>query len=220
MAELGTLLAHQLNQPLSALVNYVQACRRKIAFSGAHVPEQIYQLMDVIDKATREAERAASILRRFRALVPSGELHTLEEDINRTLKDAASLALADAAEKQIKVRYRLDPKLPRVVIDPIQIQQVLYDLIRHAVGSLEEAEERQLILSTHLADGNRVEVQIQGARAGNDANNEFSDEFPQECLSGVAIARSIIEAHGGKLWMSDTVDGEATFHFTLPPSSG
>ncbi len=226
MAELGTLLAHQLNQPLSALVNYVQACRRKIAFSGAQVPEQIYQLMDVIDKAVREAERAASILRRFRALVPSGELHTLEEDINRTLKDAASLALADAAEKQIEVRYRLDPKLPKVVIDAIQIQQVLYELIRHAVGSLEHSQRRQLILSTQLADGGMVEVQVADTGEGIDPTRrdqlmllEGISEDGKDGAIALAIGRSIIETHGGKLWVSDTADGGATFHFTVPVSS-
>jgi len=215
MAELGTLLADQLNQPLTALINYVQSCRRMMAFSGAPVPERFDRAMD---KAVAEAERAASILRGFRKSIKSGELHTLEEDINRILKDVASLALADAPEKKIKVNYRLDPKLPKAVIDPIQIQQALYDLIRHAVGSLEQSQRRQLILSTQLTDAGMVEVQIEGAETDNHPKRR--DEFPEEYLSGLAIGRSIIEAHGGKLWVHDAPDGGVTFRFTVPASSG
>lgn len=164
LGELSRMLAHELNQPLSALMNYVQACHGMIVANGARVPGNVYHLMD---KAVGQAERAASIICRWREFLQTDEPHKLEEDLNRSLRDVARLALADAAEKKIKVSYRLDPKLPALKIAPIQIQQVLYHLLRNAVGSLENSPRRQLTLRTQL-DQDRVEVQVEDTGAGID----------------------------------------------------
>lgn len=221
LGELGTTLAHEINQPITALINYVRASQQIITTNKGQATQTVCELMN---KAVAEAERAASIIHHLREFVRTGELHRTPETLNTIVYDASRLALGEAAEGGIRVNFELSPELPIVYIDKIQIQQVVFNLVRNAVEALTEAEKKRITIKTALAQNHAVEVQVQDTGPGVDSalsSKIFTQRFSTKTEGmgmGLAISRSIIRAHQGDLWLSDTPGGGATFHFTLPIS--
>lgn len=219
IGELGTALAHELNQPLTALVNYVQACKRMFDEDGQHAGNSIPGIMD---KIINEADRAATIITHLRNYFEYGSIEINREDINAIILDARELIVTDAGVRRVNIKCHLEKGLPDVLIDRIEIQQVLFNLLNNSLQALEHQVRRQIVISTRNAAGGFVEIEIQDSGPGVESDllsqrykHVFTDK-KQGLGVGLSICQSIIDAHGGRLWQSGTPGGGATFHFTIP----
>ncbi|QBQ53173.1 ATP-binding protein [Nitrosococcus wardiae] len=221
LGELGSTLAHEVNQPITAIINYIRACQQMIIAGKGQVTQTICELMD---KTVTEAERAASIIHHLREFARTGKLHRTLEALNAVVYDASRLALGETTESDIKVNFEFSSQLPLVSIDKIQIQQVVFNLVRNAVEALAETEKKFITIKTISTQNHAVEVQIQDTGPG--ISSPLNDKIFKRRFStknegmgmGLSISHSIITAHQGDLWVSDTPGGGATFHFTLPLS--
>ena len=224
MGEMASALAHELNQPLTAVMNYVQACRRLMAPGSAAgaSPERLAELMD---KAAAQVVRAGEIIGRLRQFIATGETERTVEDINKVVEEASHLALVGAAERGIRFGLRLDPNPPPVCIDRIQLQQVVLNLMRNAVDALEQAERRELVVSTAAAGPGGVEIAVADTGPGLAEEvvarlfQPFVTTKPSGMGIGLSICRSIVDAHGGTLRAEPTPGGGATFRITLPAAA-
>ena len=219
IGELGTALAHELNQPLTALTNYAQACRKMLEL-GKTAPENA--LPEIMDKIINEANRAASIIAHLRGFFEYGAIEKNPEDINAIITDACDLVIPEAEIRDVAVNCDLSPQLPPVLIDRIQIQQVLFNLLNNSLQALEHQVKREIVISTRSESGGVVEVCIQDSGPGVESDllsQRFKHVFSEKKHSlgvGLSICQSIIDAHGGRLWQTMTPGGGATFHFTVP----
>ncbi|MCH8196980.1 MAG: PAS-domain containing protein [Proteobacteria bacterium] len=219
MGELSSALAHELNQPLAAIMNYVQASRRIIKKGGGIASEKAYQMMD---KALDQADRASAIIRGLRGIVEKGETARAESDINKVVEEASALGLIGAARKGIRVDLEFGADLPPVIINEIQIQQVVMNLVRNGVEAMAASKKRDLTIKTALDHGDTVEIAIEDTGPG--LAEEVKERLFQPFVStkaggmgiGLSISHSIVEAHGGRLWATPNPDGGTVFHFTLP----
>ncbi len=219
MGELSSALAHELNQPLAAIMNYVQASRRMMKKDGGTVPEKAFEMMD---KALDQADRAGAIMRGLRDLVETGHAARAESDINKVVEEASALGLIGAAREGILVDMDLGADLPPVIINEIQIQQVVMNLVRNGVEAMTASKKRDLTIKTALDREDTVEIAIGDTGPGlpEEVKERLFHPFVSTKLGGMgiglSISHSIVEAHGGRLWATPNPDGGAVFHFTLP----
>jgi len=218
MGEMASALAHELNQPLSAIANYLRGTRRMLEGSA---DEQVATVRDAMDKAADQALRAGQIIRRLREFVARGESEQRVENIGKLIEEACALALVGAREQSIQVRFQLDSQAELVLADKVQIQQVLLNLVRNAVEALTESSRRELKVSTSPVGGDMLEVVV--ADTGPGIAEDIASQLFQPFVTtkrqgmgvGLSISRTIIEGHGGRLWVEPTPGGGATFKFTL-----
>ena len=224
MGEMASGIAHELNQPLTAIATYAQATRRLLA-AGAGSKED---LEDALEQIGRQAERAGEIIRRLRSFVRKHEAGSERVDVNEQLRSVARLADVDARAHQARVDMALADRLPPVMADAIQIQQVILNLIRNAIESMvDEPVDRRIVTITSLLP-NRDRVEVQVADRGMGIPPSLADRLFTPFLTtksagmglGLTISSSIITAHGGKLWFTPNPGGGACFHFTLPVALG
>ncbi len=219
MGEMASGLAHELNQPLSAIMNYARGCIRRLD-SGDVSRED---LVSVLSLAAEEASRAAEILKRLRQFVRKGEQRTVKADINQLTHDALALASADLRQHKIELQVDPAPSLPQISVDPIRIEQVILNLVRNAIEAMEAVppEERRLVIRTQALDDKSVEVDVSDRGTGMTAkamDQVFAPFFttkPEGMGIGLSISRSIVEAHGGRLWVTPNEGRGVTFRFTL-----
>jgi two-component system, LuxR family, sensor kinase FixL len=218
MGAMASTLAHELNQPLTALANYISGAKRIIEREGIGDPH----LADALISAEVGALRAGEIVRRLRELVSRGTVSVAVEPLPKLIEDAGVLAFVDERVRGVRHRIELDPAAQFVHADRIQIQQVLINLIRNAVEALEGRAVREVIVSTQVAPGNMVEIAIEDTGPGidpADLDNLFSEFMTTKSGGmgiGLPISRTIVEAHGGKIWVGNRPAGGAMFRFTLP----
>jgi len=218
MGEMASELAHELNQPLTAVINYMQACRRLLADRAAADAGRVGEL---IDKAIGQADRAGQIIQHLRRFIARGETDHSAEEISSVVEEAAQLALIGASERGIKAVFDLARGLPPVLIDRIQIQQVIINLVRNAVDAL-SGGGGDMTIRTALAGTDRVEIQVRDTGPGLDKEvaerlfQPFVTTKPGGIGIGLSICRTIVEAHDGKLWASDNPGGGTVFHLSLP----
>jgi len=218
MGEMASALAHELNQPLSAIANYLKGTRRMLE---ASVDAQAGTIREAMDKAAEQALRAGQIIRRLRDFVARGESERRIESVSKLIEEASALALVGAGEHGIHVRFRLDPEVDMVLADKVQIQQVLLNLMRNAIEALAESPRRELTISTSRAADDMLEVVV--ADTGPGIAEEIASQLFQPFVTtkrqgmgvGLSISRTIIDAHDGRLWVEPTAGGGATFKFTL-----
>ncbi len=217
MGTMATGLAHELNQPLTAMTNYVQASRRLLR--GVSLDDKVGEYMD---KAVAQAARAGAIIRRLRDFVRKGETDRSLEDLNQVVEEASALALTGMASKGVTVDFAFRPRLPRVLVDRVQIQQVVFNLVRNSVDALVDSERRHITISTSLEDPAMLRASVSDTGPG--LPPEIADRLfepfvttkPDGMGIGLAICRSIVEAHLGRLWATPNPDGGTSFHLTLP----
>jgi two-component system, LuxR family, sensor kinase FixL len=217
MGQMASALAHELNQPLTAVINYAQATRRLLgAGAGAD------RLVPIIDKAVAQAGRAGQIIRRLRDFLEKGETERRLENINKVVEEATALALVGVKDIGVRVRLDIGGNLPDAMMDKIQIQQVVLNLVRNAVEAMERSERRELVIQTALNDDGEVETAV--IDSGPGLPPEIVAQLFQPFVStkhdgmglGLSICRTIIEAHGGRLTGAAHPEGGTVFRFTLP----
>jgi PAS domain S-box-containing protein len=221
MGEMATGLAHEINQPLTAIATYAQAGLRMMNAPGGADPEDLSEAMKQI---TNQALRAGEVIKRLRAFVKNRATRTETLDLNRLIEDVQVLAESDARVNDVRLTLDLAPAMPPVSADPVQIQQVLLNLIRNAIDALNEAAgaPREIVVRTRN-ELDAVEVAVIDRGPGIPAavaDHLFNPFFTTKSTGtglGLAISRSIIRAHQGKLAHRPTPGGGTTFYFTLPP---
>src|SRR5579864_50593 len=219
MGEMASALAHELNQPLSAIANYMKGSRRLLAEDS---DQRTTILRDAMDKAAEQALRAGEIIRRLRDFVARGESERRVEDVKKLVEEASALALVGAKDKGVRVRFDFDPHSDFVLADKVQIQQVLLNLIRNAIDAMEDAERRELVIATSLVADHLVEISV--ADTGSGISPEISAQLFQPFVTtkrqgmgvGLSISRTIVEAHGGSITPRPNPGGGTVFSFTLP----
>jgi len=218
MGEMASTLAHELNQPLSAITNYLKGSRRLLENEA---DERSVMMRDALEKAADQAMRAGQIIRRLRDFVSRGESERRVENITKLVEEASALALVGVKDRGIRVTFQFDPSVELVLADRVQIQQVLLNLIRNAMDAMEATQARDLAISVMPASNNLVRVSV--ADTGSGIEPEVAEQLFQPFITtkrhgmgvGLSISRTIIEAHGGRIWVEPNPAGGTIFHFTL-----
>ena len=222
MGEMASALAHELNQPLAAISNYMKGSRRLLADSPDPNRSKIE---NALDRAAEQALRAGQIIRRLRDFVSRGESEKRVESLSKLIEEAGALGLAGAREQGVQLRFNLDPEHDLVLVDRVQIQQVLVNLFRNALEAMAHSPQRELIASNAKVADDMIEVAVFDTGPGfhDDVMPNLFQTFytTKETGMGVglSISRSIVEAHGGRMWAETNRSGGATFRFTLPAAS-
>jgi two-component system sensor kinase FixL len=217
LGEMASSLAHELNQPLAAIANYLNGS--KMLLARDEVPRD--KVSDAVDRAADEALRAGQIIRRLRDFVARGETERTVESLPKLIEEASALALVGAKEHGIRVRFDFGREVDLVLADRVQIQQVVLNLIRNAVDAMADSERRDLVLSVAARPGDLAEVSVADSGPGiapEAAAQLFQPFFTTKRTGmgvGLSISRTIVEAHGGRIWVEDNPGGGAIFRFTL-----
>ena len=218
MGTMASTLAHELNQPITAVANYVEGVRDLLA-----KPDEgdVPMIREALNDAAKEAMRAGDIVRKLRDFVSRGEIERTIEPLHDLIREAAVLGLIGAREKGVETHFELEGSGPLVLVDKVQIQQVLINLIRNAVEAMTKSSTKTLtILSAPEPRGMvRVSVVDSGAGISPDLADALFSAFVTTKSDGMglglSICRTIVEAHGGKIWMEPGPQSGASFHFTL-----
>jgi two-component system sensor kinase FixL len=218
MGQLSSSLAHELNQPLTAIMNYAEAARQMIDIGG---DRSLPKVQEFLAKTVDQAERAGQIIRRLRNFVEKGPVERETEALNKVVIEAANLATIGTRVDRIKVHFELDDTLDPISIDKIQIQQVVVNLVRNAVETLREADRRELTIRTvGSAESQDVIVSDTGPGIAPDIVDKLFTPFLTTKKDGMgiglSISQSIIEAHHGRLWAEPNPGGGTIFRFRLP----
>jgi two-component system sensor kinase FixL len=217
MGMMASTLAHELNQPLTAAVNYVRAARRLMDAS----PPELGRVGEFLDRAVSETKLAGGIIRSLREFIDKRDSQRAPEDVNAIVEEAISLN-AGSPESHIVVETRLGSSLPSFVVDKIQIEQVLLNLMRNGLDAMEGQEKKTLRVLT--ARGEPGFVLISVADNGPGIASEIAGQLFQPFVTtkengmgvGLTICQSIIEAHGGRIWAEGNKPTGTVFHFQLP----
>ncbi len=221
--ELASGLAHELNQPLAAISNYVQACVADLQADGWDKQEMI----DTMNRASGQCHRASKIIRRLRNFVSRRELHATAMNINDVVHEAVGLIDLDTRTRGVSVCLDLDRDIQPVVGDSIQIEQVILNLAKNSLDAMSEVSNRPHVLTINTAPFNSQGIRVTLTDTGQGLSKDRIDEIfkpfyttkPDGMGMGLSISRSIIEAHGGKLSARSKTGGGAVFQFTLPTTT-
>ncbi|HVJ51846.1 MAG TPA: PAS domain S-box protein [Aliidongia sp.] len=218
LGEMASALAHELNQPLTAAASYLKGARRLLDNAPT---ESIPMVRDALERAADQALRAGQIIRRLRDFVARGDSERQIESLRKLIEEASALALVGAKEAGVRITFELDVRSEFVLADRIQIQQVLLNLMRNAIEAMQEATARDLAVTTHQLDDEMVRVDV--ADTGHGIAEEVAAQLFQPFITtkrhgmgvGLSISRTIIEAHGGRLWAEPNPAGGTVFSLTL-----
>ncbi len=221
MGEMASGIAHEVNQPLSAVVNYTQVCMRFIQNDNP----DLEKIAEILKKANQQALKAGQIIHSMREFVKPRKIHRSTVDINDLIYDAISIFEADFKQHLIAMRFELTKNLPCVIIDRVQIEQVILNLIRNSIDALKELPQftqRQLSIETSLNSLNYIVVRVKDNGPGlspiqrEKILTPFFTTKASGMGMGLSISRSLVEAHHGTLHFNSKEDKGTTFYFTLP----
>jgi len=218
MGEMASALAHELNQPLSAVANYLQGSRRLLQNIA---DDRTPAIMAAMDKAAEQAIRAGQVIHRLRDFVARGETERRIESIKKLMEEATALALIAAKDQSVRMNLQHDPSIDLVLVDKIQIQRVLLNLLRNAIEAMQTSERRELSVSTNPTENKMVVVKV--ADTGSGISPEIASQLFKPFITtkrqgmgiGLSISRTIIESHGGQITAEPNPGGGTIFCFTL-----
>jgi len=220
LGEMATGIAHEVNQPLTAIATYAKACLRLLG-NNECTPEE---LTHALEQIAQQALRAGEVIRRMRSFVKYHEAKLELTESNRLLDELLQLAQTDAHYHSVRLLLEPAPESPRVRADSVQLQQVLLNLVRNAIDAMQDVPEpqREIVLRTRLDEHGDVEFMV--ADRGSGVSAEIADELFNPFYTtkesgtglGLSISLSIVRAHGGKLWHAENPGGGARFFFALP----
>jgi signal transduction histidine kinase len=220
LGELTASIAHEVNQPLTAVVTSGNACLRWLASQ----PPNLERAKNAVDRIVKDANRASDVVRRVRALAKRAPPHKEWLNINQTILETIALTRSEIEQNRIVLRTQLKDDLPRVLGDRIQLQQVILNLIINAIEGIGAAGEgpRELLVDSVRGDSHDVLVAVRDTGGGLTAGkvehlfDPFYTTKSEGMGMGLTISRSIIEAHGGRVWATPNLPRGAVFQFTLP----
>lgn len=219
MGQIASSLAHEVNQPLAAIMNYIQISRQLVGELGNAATRPLAQ---ALEKAEAQTMRAADIVRRLRAFVDRRDVERRRESLNQVVEEALALAMVGPASRATRIRLELAADLPSVNIDRVQIQQVLVNLVRNAVDAMATLPQQDLTIASMVEDSAFVRVGVSDVGPGiaPDVAPRLFGAFvttKQHGMGvGLSICKAIIESHGGRIWFEAGPAGGTVFHFTLP----
>ena len=222
LGEMSSALAHELNQPLSAIANYLNGVQRLLANEPDATSRKV---REALAKAVEQALRSGDIIRRLREFVARGETQQRVESVAKLVEEACALALVGARQLGVRVSFDLDQRVDRVLVDKVQIQQVLLNLIRNALEAMADEPRRELLVTSMKTGGAMVQISI--IDTGPGLAPEVVERLFQPFVTtkqagmgvGLSICRTIVEAHGGQIWAEPNAGGGTAFRLTVPEAS-
>jgi two-component system sensor kinase FixL len=219
MGEMASTLAHELNQPLSAIANYVHGCARMLQDADG---ENAERLRGALKEAGEQSIRAGQIIKHLREFVTKGETEKSPENIRQLVEEAGALALVGSREKGVRSVFDFASGADTVMVDRIQIQQVLTNLMRNAVEAMKDCPRKELRVSIKPSGDDAILVSVEDSGSGIPEEiaaqlfKPFTTTKPGGMGIGLSISKRIVEAHGGEMTVSQSILGGASFSFTLP----
>lgn len=222
LGEMASSLAHELNQPLTAAVNYLKGAGRLIE---SDPPKDLAIARQALARAAEQTMRVGEIIRRLREFVARGDSERRIESLPKLIEEVSGLALVGTKELGVRIAFDLDPRAAFVIVDKVQVQQVLLNLLRNAVEAMQETVRRDLTIATRQVDHETVQIEV--ADTGPGIAPEIAAQLFQPFVTskrdgmgvGLSISRTIIEAHGGRLWAETSAAGGAVFKLNLKTAS-
>lgn len=223
MSEMAAGLAHELNQPLAAIVAYVDACRELVESGRMNGS----QLADILRSVAGQAERAGQTIHRLRRMIKRSQPVRSPINVNDAVRDVTALLDIDARDSEVSVRLELDD-VPSVVGDNLQIQQVVLNLMRNGFDAMADVPVNERRLTVHTGRTAEGEVEVVVADAGHGLSNESSERLFEPFFTrksnglglGLSVSRTIVEAHGGRIGITANSTRGVTARFTLPVADG
>jgi two-component system sensor kinase FixL len=218
LGEITSMVAHEVNQPLSASGTYLEVARELLA---SHNEADRAKGLKAMEQAGAQIKRVGDTVRRIREFARKKTPELSLEDINRIIEEANAIAAVGSKARNIRTTFDLSPLRPQANVDRIQIQQVIMNLVRNAIDAMTDHERRELLLRSRVTESGQIEISV------TDTGPGISDSVAKQLFTpfvtskrdgtglGLAICRTIVEAHGGKLWHEETDMGGAAFKFTL-----
>ncbi len=227
MGEMASILAHEINQPLSAITNYLQGCTRLLeSMDHPNAPK----VRDALAETTKQTLRAGSIIHQLREFVTHGETERRPEDVKKLVEEASALGLVGSKDEGVKAMFHCDHRLGQVMVEKVQIQQVLLNLMRNGIEAMEGAERKELTVATAEGkdkdENGRPMIEVSVADTGSGISEVIASRLFQPFVTtkpagmgvGLSISKRIVEAHGGRIWAEPNPGGGTVFHFTLEPA--
>ena len=218
LGELTASIAHEVNQPLTGIVTSSAACLRLLDHGSLDLTEHREALQSIIN----DAMRASEVVQRIRALSKKTDPQKVALDVSDIISDAIRLLQRELSDHRASVHLELTPTAPQVIGDQIQLQQVIINLVMNGLEAMVDVERpRRIVIRSSQTEPDRVLVEIQDAGRGIEPQNldrlfnAFFSTKPNGMGMGLSICRSIVQAHGGKIWASSNPDGGTTFRLTL-----
>jgi two-component system, LuxR family, sensor kinase FixL len=219
MGQIASGLAHEVNQPLAAIMNYLQVGRQ---IAGDSPEGDVQAIAGIIEKAEAQTNRAAEIVKRLRTFIDRREVERRRENLATLIEEAMALGLVGQAGRGTRVRLELPNDLPNVNVDRVQIQQVIVNLLRNAGDAMEGSARKDLTISARRPDAAFACVAVSDTGPGIDPQiaeklfSAFVTTKEEGMGVGLSICKAIVENHGGRIWFEANPSGGTTFQFTLP----
>jgi two-component system sensor kinase FixL len=219
LGEISSMVAHEVNQPLSASGTYLEVARELLV---SEREDRLAGGLKAIEQAAAQIRRVGDTVRRIREFARKKTPDLAFEDINRIIEEANAIAAVGTKAKDIRTLFDLSVLHPKTRVDRIQIQQVVMNLVRNAMDAMTDHDRRELVLKSRVNEADEIEISVLDSGPG--VSETFSKRLFTPFMTtkkdgtglGLAICRSIVEAHGGKLWHEKSPLGGAAFKFTLP----
>ncbi|MGB3472453.1 MAG: PAS domain S-box protein [Erythrobacter sp.] len=219
MGSLATSLAHELNQPLTAVANYAHSAKDLLSDPS---PENLVLIREAMDECANEALRAGQIVHRLRDFIKHGETERQVSSLARIIQESSALALINGDGQGVDFEAELDPTCDEVLVDPVQVQQVTHNLIRNALEAMHESRHKKLRIRSRRAPNGFVQVSVADSGPGLDEKvadrlfHPFNSSKSDGMGLGLSICHTIIQSHDGKIWVEESDLGGTAFHFTVP----
>ena len=220
LGEIAATLAHEINQPLYAISNYASGMLKRLEKGTA----ELDVFTCILNEMLYEADRASGIVCHVRRLIGKRKSQLSMADINVLVQDLIALTSAEARHSEATVHVELADDLPNVLVDAVQIEQVIMSLLRNALDAMSEtpSDQKSVTIATSVPNSEAVEISVRDAGTGLSPEiadrmlDPFFSSKPEGLGMGLAISRSIVEAHGGRIWFTPNTPQGTTLHFTLP----